>query len=186
MCHRNPVCLLLHMLFPLAGMGLSRWLSSKESACQCRRCKRHGSIPKVEKIPWRRKWQATSIFLPGESHGQRSLVDYSLQCHKELDTTATVPRCMHWPKGHILKPPSSLSSVPAYILGKACLHHPCLTDLWYSRCTLCSTAHAERYLLLFTSVSLLDCEWFEVRIHISQTVLYSPCLVHSRCSTVTA
>ena len=33
----------------------------------------------VRKIPWRRKWQHTPIFLPGESHGQRSLVGYSPQ-----------------------------------------------------------------------------------------------------------
>ena len=44
-------------------------------------------IPWVEKIPWRRKWQPTPVFLPGESHGQRSLVGYSPQCHKESDTT---------------------------------------------------------------------------------------------------
>ena len=31
----------------------------------------------VTKIPWRRKWQPTPVFLPGESHGQRSLASYS-------------------------------------------------------------------------------------------------------------
>ena len=36
----------------------------------------HGFDPWVGKIPWRRKWQATPVFLPGESHGQRSLVGY--------------------------------------------------------------------------------------------------------------
>ena len=36
---------------------------------------------------WRRKWQPTPVFLPGESHGQRSLVGYSPQSCKELDTT---------------------------------------------------------------------------------------------------
>ena len=36
--------------------------------------------------PWRRAWQPTAVFLPGESHGQRSLVGYSPQDHKELDT----------------------------------------------------------------------------------------------------
>ena len=41
----------------------------------------------VRKIPWRRKWQSTPVFLPGESHGQRSLVGYSPWGHKELDTT---------------------------------------------------------------------------------------------------
>ena len=36
---------------------------------------------------WRRKWQPTPVFLPGESHGQRSLTDYSPWGHKESDTT---------------------------------------------------------------------------------------------------
>ena len=41
----------------------------------------------LEKIPWRRAWQPTPIFLPGECHGQRSLVSYSPWGHKESDTT---------------------------------------------------------------------------------------------------
>ena len=41
----------------------------------------------VGKIPWSRAWQLTPIFLPGELHGQRSLVVYSPWRHKELDTT---------------------------------------------------------------------------------------------------
>ena len=49
------------------------WLSSKEFACQSRRC---GFSPWVKKIPWRRKWQPTPVFLPGKSHGQRNLVGY--------------------------------------------------------------------------------------------------------------
>ena len=36
---------------------------------------------------WRRKWQPTPVFLPGESHGRRSLVVYSPRGRKELDTT---------------------------------------------------------------------------------------------------
>ena len=43
--------------------------------------------PWVWKIPWRRKWQPTLIFLPGESHGQRNLVGYSPQGLKEADRT---------------------------------------------------------------------------------------------------
>ena len=46
----------------------------KKSACQCRRCKRCGFDPWVGKIPWRRKWQPTQVFLPRKFHGQRSLV----------------------------------------------------------------------------------------------------------------
>ena len=41
----------------------------------------------VEKIPWRTAWQPTPIFLPGESHGQRSLVNYNPWGHKESDMT---------------------------------------------------------------------------------------------------
>ena len=40
----------------------------------------------VGKIPWRRKWQPTPVLLSGESHGQRSLVGYSLWDHRESDT----------------------------------------------------------------------------------------------------
>ena len=39
------------------------------------------------KIPWRREWQPTPVFLPGEFHGQRSLDSYSLWGRKESDTT---------------------------------------------------------------------------------------------------
>ena len=57
------------------------------SDCVCLQCGRLGFDPWVGKIPWRRKWQPRSVFLPGESHGQMSLADYSLSGHKELDTT---------------------------------------------------------------------------------------------------
>ena len=50
---------------------LPKWHSGKESACQCRRC---GFSPWVRKMPWRRKWQPTPVFLPGNFHGQRSPV----------------------------------------------------------------------------------------------------------------
>ena len=51
--------------------------SGKELACQCRGHKRHKFYPWVGKIPWRRAQQPTLAFLPGELHGQRSLVGYS-------------------------------------------------------------------------------------------------------------
>ena len=58
----------------------------KEPTCQCRRPKRPGFNPWVKKIPWRREWLPTSVFLPGESHGQRSLVGYTPEGRKESDT----------------------------------------------------------------------------------------------------
>ena len=63
--------------------GLPKWLSGKDFACQCRR---QGFDPCVGKIRWRRAWQPTPVFLPGESQGQGSLVDYNPWGHKESDT----------------------------------------------------------------------------------------------------
>ena len=59
--------------------------SGKEPTCQCRRCRRHGFDPWVGKVPWRRKWQPSSVFLPGKYYGQKSLVGYSPWGHKELN-----------------------------------------------------------------------------------------------------
>ena len=68
----------------IAHLGLSWRLNSKESSCQYGKC---GFDPWVGKIPWRRKQQPTPVFLPGESHGQRSLMDYSPWGCKESDMT---------------------------------------------------------------------------------------------------
>ena len=50
-------------------------------------CRKPRFNPWVGKIPWRRKWQPTPVFLFGKSHGQRSLVGYSPWGRKELDMT---------------------------------------------------------------------------------------------------
>ena len=50
-------------------------------------CRRPGFDPWVGKIPWRRKWQPTSVLLPGKFHGLRSLIGYSLWGCKESDMT---------------------------------------------------------------------------------------------------
>ena len=59
----------------------------KEPTCQCRRHKRHAFDPWVMKIPWTRAQQPTLVFLPGESHEQRSLGGCSPWGHTELDMT---------------------------------------------------------------------------------------------------
>ena len=53
----------------------------------CLQCRRLRFSPWVEKIPWRREWQPTLVFSPGESHGQRGLAGYNPWGCKELDTT---------------------------------------------------------------------------------------------------
>ena len=62
--------------------GLPWWLSGIKSASQCRR---HGFHPWVGKVPWRRKWQPTAVFLPGTFHASKSLADYSPWGCKESD-----------------------------------------------------------------------------------------------------
>ena len=66
------------------SIGFPGSSDSKESTYQCRRPR---FDPWVGKIPWRREWLLTPVFLPGESHGQGSLVGYSLWDHKASDTT---------------------------------------------------------------------------------------------------
>ena len=56
----------------------------EEPTCQGRRHKSLRFNPWVEKIPCRRKWQPTPVCLPGESHGQRSLLGYSPRGHKRV------------------------------------------------------------------------------------------------------
>ena len=67
--------------------GFPSGTSGKELVCQCRRHKKLRFNPWVGKIPWRRKRQPTPVFLPGESHGQRSLVGYSPWGRTESDIT---------------------------------------------------------------------------------------------------
>ena len=71
--------------FPIPFCGLVGFLggaSSKKSTWQCRRSRLD---PWVRKIPRRRKWQPTPVFLPGKFYGQRSLVGYSPWGRKDLE-----------------------------------------------------------------------------------------------------
>ena len=65
----------------------------KQSICQCRRL---GFDLSVRKIPWRRKWQPSSIFLPEKFHGQRSLVGYSPRGHEEEDLVTQQQQLSVW------------------------------------------------------------------------------------------
>ena len=63
------------------------WFSGKEPTCQCRRGK---FDPWVGKIPWKRKWQPTPVFLPGKSYGHRGLMGYSPWGHKRIGHNLSV------------------------------------------------------------------------------------------------
>ena len=64
-----------------------QWRWGREPPCHCRRLKTCRFDPWVRKIPWRRAWQPTPVFLPGESHEQKSLASYSPWGHKEAYMT---------------------------------------------------------------------------------------------------
>ena len=66
------------------SFGFPGGSDGKASACSAGDL---GSIPGLGRFPRRRKWQPTPVFLPGKSHGQRSLVGYSPRGRKELDMT---------------------------------------------------------------------------------------------------
>ena len=68
-------------------MGFPGGSSNKVPDCQSRRNKRCRFNSWVVKIPWKKTWQSTPVFLPGESHGQRSQVGYNPWSHNESDMT---------------------------------------------------------------------------------------------------
>ena len=91
----SPSFLCLQFSPSLSPLGFPGGTNGKRTLLQCRRPKRCGFDPWVRKIPWRKAWQLTPGFLPGESHGQRSLVGYSPQDHKESDTTEVTQQQQH-------------------------------------------------------------------------------------------
>ena len=78
------VCQLLSFTSPHPNLHFPGGSVGKESACNAGD---RGSILGSGKIPWRRAWQPIPVFLPGPSHGQRSLVGYSPWGRKESDMT---------------------------------------------------------------------------------------------------
>ena len=68
-------------------------VSGKELACNAGGAGDMGLIPMVGEIPWRRAWQPTPVFLPGEVHGQRSLEGYCLQVAKSQTQLRQLSSC---------------------------------------------------------------------------------------------
>ena len=77
---------LIFYFFSVWPLGFPGGTGGKDPACQCRTRDRFGFHPWVGKIPWRRKWQPTPVFLPGESQGRGSLVGCRLWGHTQSNT----------------------------------------------------------------------------------------------------
>ena len=93
-------------------LGLPWGSDSKESACNAGD---PGSIPESVRFVWRSKWLPTPAFLPGKSHGQRSLVGYSPCGHKESDTTENSTTLkMHKQNSRLFKTPTKTVSIVGF------------------------------------------------------------------------
>ena len=80
--------------------GFPRGSDGKESACNAGD---PGSITGLLRFPWRKKWQPTPEFFPGESHGQRSLAGYSPWGRKALDMTEQLAHCAALRRAPVLR-----------------------------------------------------------------------------------
>ena len=105
LCHKRPCCSSFsagHLQLEPGGT------SGEEPACQCRRHKR----PWVRKSSWRRKQQPTPVFLPGESHGQRSLEGYRPWGPTGSNTTKATEHTHTWPAKKSVCPEDTVLEKP--------------------------------------------------------------------------
>ena len=111
----------------IQSMGLPRWLSGKESSCQGRILRRHKFNPWVGKIPQRRKWQPTPVFMLEKFHGQRSLRGYSSWGGKELDRQSTTAKATLSStfKLQLLLPHQAQKIFPRCVSSLQCCGHLC-------------------------------------------------------------
>ena len=82
-----PMATIRNCKIDIFGIRASPVVQRSRIRLQCRGCRRRRFDPCMGKIPWRRAWQPTPVFLPGESHGQRRQAGYSSQDHKDSNMT---------------------------------------------------------------------------------------------------
>ena len=112
--------------------------SGKEPSCQCRRHGRHRFSPWVRKISWRTAWQPSPVFLPGQRHGQKSLVGYSPQGRTESEMTEVTQHevgkdsaCNTRGVGSILASGRSPGEGNGNPLQYSCLRNPTDRGAWW-------------------------------------------------------
>ena len=67
---------------PLGTSLMAQMVKKKKKKKICQPCRRPQFKPWVRKIPWRREWKPTAVFLPGEFHGQKRLEGYNPWGHR--------------------------------------------------------------------------------------------------------
>ena len=98
----------------VSTLGFLDGAGGKESTCQCRTHRTRRFSPWVRKVPWRRKRQPTPVFLPGKSHGWRSLEAHSPRRPKESDTTEATSLSLSF------TPALQADSLTSELSGKPC------------------------------------------------------------------
>ena len=146
-------------------LGLPRWLSAKEPTGQC---KRPRFDPWVEKIPWRREWQPTPVFMPGESDRQRSLAGCTPSgCkrvrHNWSTKTRSVKTKISWEEGYNENSGSFPTVFFPFLVhhGKHChcwIWLPCWVDIVCCRGRL-SLAEVSINTVVPASVSVCMSKW---------------------------
>ena len=117
--------------------------SGKEPACECRRWKRPGFSPWVGKIPWRRARQPTPVFLPGESHGQRSLAGHSRWGCKAGQNCSKLAHVVIFILQVAVQ--SSIGVGPLWTPKPASAQDPCTTEWW----SICMSLHTSSSVLYY-------------------------------------
>ena len=84
---------LMTWYFKIRTSQMAQWVKNAPAVQETRRC---GFNPWIRTILWRRKKQPTSAFLPEKSHGQRTLVGYSPQGHKEIQLSTSTTFLRQW------------------------------------------------------------------------------------------
>ena len=127
-------------------MGFPGGSNSKELACQCRTHKRCRLILLVRKIPWRRAWQPTPVFLPEESHGQKNLAGYSPWGPKETRLRDCIYMCLYT-HTHTICVYARLSKLHMYI---CMLSFSCVCVYIY----ICNGSYKKNEIMPFTATRM--------------------------------
>ena len=100
-------------------------------------CRRHRVHPWRGKIPWRREWQPTPVFLSGKCHGRRILAGYSAWGHKKSDRTWKLV------VNHFINKRKSLGLAPGSV-SFSCYMWSELHEPWISYSPVCSLMYMSR------------------------------------------
>ena len=140
---------------------MAQWLS-KEPTCQCRR---HGFNSWV-KIPWRRKCQPTPVFLPGKSHGWKSLAGYNPPGHKRARCNLVTKQQKYLNQPNLMDFPNLSYHWVLLTIAVQSLNHVWLFAMpWTAACQIPLSSTISWSLLKFMSIELVMLSYHLILCH---------------------